>query len=398
MTSSSSSSSSSSSPSSSSPSTSNFSNPPPVGVFVQSDVQTLWINNISQSSPGLPIGKASQSCPPSLHVSPDSSPLLAQVSHSCVSSCEDFHLEHLLFGPDGTFGPPPRSPTPSVSPSSSLPTTPFMGYVALADTEVLAHCDPICQNIQADSPSSFTSPAMFSPSGYFPSSFVSAPAYSIRHRSLDPQERWAGGQLTDSQQEDYSDQSNPNFNIEPRPPDILPDSISSLDWQNSYDQSFRGVDDVGAFLTGSPSRITNYASGCGRQPSILPSAFPGRKSVDLPQIFGLPSDIQQRPSRGRRRRSEILEVKPDLSPSDGLHATTTRTTPYPSHSRSRTRPEDQSCFRARVSTEASKKASDARRTADAPHQCLLCFDTFTRQDGLRGKSWELSDPSVLTRH
>ena len=47
-------------------------------------------------------------------------------------------------------------------------------------------------------------------------------------------------------------------------------------------------------------------------------------------------------------------------------------------------------YRARVSTEASKWASLARRMSPGAHRCHLCSDTFTRADGLQSKSWEPS--------
>jgi hypothetical protein len=204
------------------------------------------------------------------------------------------------------------------------------------------------------------------------------------------QEPWGGDQFTDFEQEDYSDQS--NFTIEPRPPDILPDSISSLDWQNSYGQLLQEVQAAGDFLTGPTSRTTDYAGGCDPQPSIRPSTLLGRERAYLPETLGSPLDTQRPQFRGRRHRSETPEVGLD---SASPHVTKARTAPYPSRSRSRTRPEVQSGFRARVSSEASKKASEARRTADAPHKCPHCSDTFTRQDGLRGEFWELPNSSLL---
>ncbi|KIM40461.1 hypothetical protein M413DRAFT_28291 [Hebeloma cylindrosporum] len=83
-------------------------------------------------------------------------------------------------------------------------------------------------------------------------------------------------------------------------------------------------------------------------------------------------------SRGRRRRSES-EL---YSRSDKVPVNTARNHPYPSRSRSRT-PAECPGYRARVSTEASKRVSDARRTAPAPYQCHICSSTFTRADGLQ---------------
>ena len=193
-------------------------------------------------------------------------------------------------------------------------------------TELLDNCDPIRQNIPAGIVSSFLPP-------------TSSPM----------NEHVRDDQYSDSGHFDYF--TNPK---EPRPPDHdLCNYFSAL---LPFDLPFQ-AGDAEESLVGPSSLTAIYAGGCGDSDPLI-----------------------ERPLRGRRSRSES-ELR---HRADGASMKAARNAPYPSRSPSRTRPEPQG-FRARVQTEASKKVSDLRRTAPAPHQCHLCLDTFTRADGLQSE-------------
>jgi hypothetical protein len=263
---------------------------------------------------------ASQSCPPSITTSPAFSPL----------SDSDPFLAY--FG--DVFHLTPPMPTSSLSPSPASRTS-------MSDTELLGNCNPIRQNVQAGTPSSFLFPSSFQQmNGHIP---VSTSSHHV-----------PGAQRSDSGQVEY-------LNLrEPRPPDCFINSTgSAVCWQIPFGFPFQAGDTEESSMK--PSSLTIIDAGGDERPLA--------------------------PSRGRRSRSvPNLEAGTDSIPvKTGRHRA-----PYPSRSPSRKPPEPQGGFRARVSTEAFKKVSDGRRTAPAPHQCPLCSDTFTRADGLQSKSWELS--------
>jgi len=254
---------------------------------------------------------------------------LRRASHSCPSSLTTSPVFSPLTS-DWIFGPMAFGNVHYQSPpTSSGPST-----------ELLDNCDPICQNI---------------PAGI--TSFLQ-PTSSRVNEHVPP----ADDQYSDSGHLDYF--NNP---MEPRPPDYydLCTDFSALLSQKLFDLPFQAEDaEESPSLVAGPSSLTaNYAAGgCG--------------DSDPP--------IEQ-PFRGRRSRSESeLGYRANLIPMKAA-----RNAPYPSRSRSRSRPEPQGSYRPRVSTPASKRVSDSRRIASAPHQCPLCLDTFTRADGLQSESWEL---------
>lgn len=173
------------------------------------------------------------------------------------------------------------------------------------------------------------------------SSFLLPPSFQMNGHII------SGDRCSDSGQAEYL--SNP---LEPRPPDL----DRCINSRAAYWQPpFQGGDNEESFTK--PSSLT--------------------------------TDYDQPLPRGRRCRSESdVEYR-----SNSVPVKTARNAPYSSRSRSKTRPEPRGGYRARVSTKASRRVSDARRTAPAPHQCHLCLDTFTRADGLQSKSWELSSSS-----
>jgi hypothetical protein len=250
----------------------------------------------------------------------------------------DSDLEHLLdyFGHTAFYlNPPIYSPSVSPSPASQIP----MSDTRL--TELLDNCDSILQNAQAGT----TFPPPLFPSSFQMNGHVSA-STSGHHVS--------GDQSSDSGQVEY-----PNL-MEPRPPDH---DHHFNNWQIVYGLPFQ-VGDAQESLLRPSSLTTNDAGGCSDERSL---------------------------SRGRRCHSvpNLVEFVPDSVPVQTAYSRA----PH-SRSRSRKRPEPQ-VYRARVSTEAFKKVSEARRTAPAPHQCHLCSDTFTRADGLQSKSWELSGSLIM---
>ena len=211
-------------------------------------------------------------------------------------------------------------------------------------TELLDNCDSIRQNAQAGT--TFPPPL-------FPSSFQMNEHFSASTSG----HHIPGDQCSDSGKVEVEYPSP----MEPRPPDH---DHHFFNWQIVYGLPFQAGDAQESLLRPS-SPATNDAGGCGD---------------------GRPL------SRGRRCRSvPNLDSVLDSVPGKTVH----NRAPYHSRSPSRKRAEPQG-YRDRVSTEAFKKVSEARRTAPAPHQCPICFDTFTRADGLQSKSREFSGSLIMT--
>ena len=208
-------------------------------------------------------------------------------------------------------------------------------------TELLDNCHSIRQNAQAGT---IFPPPLF-PSSFQMNGHVSA-STSGHHIP--------GDQRSDSGQVEYP---NP---MEPRPPDH---GYHFTNWPLPYGLPFQAGDAEESPMR--PSSLTaNDAGECG--------------------------DERPLPHVRRCRSVPNLEPGTDSIPAKTVH----NRAPYHSRSRSRKCPEPQG-YRDRVSTEAFRRVSDARRTAPAPHQCPLCSDTFTRADGLQSKFWKLSGSLIM---
>ena len=245
---------------------------------------------------------------------------------------EDSDPGHLFNYFDAFYLPPPMH-TLSAPPSAASRTS---------DTERSDNCDPIHRNLQVAT----TFPPFLFPSSFMPVNGHTSASTSGHHVP--------GDQCSDSGEVEYP---NP---MEPRPPDH---DHHFGNWQIAYGFPLQAGDGQDSLLRPS-SLTTNDAGGCS----------------------------DERPPRGRRCRSvPNLESVLESVPVKTVH----NRAPYHSRSPSRKRAEPQG-YRDRVSTEAFKKVSEARRTAPAPHQCPICFDTFTRADGLQSKSREFSGSLIMT--